>query len=208
MVCLVALLCVLASPAGRARAEGDGVYGRLDRDVWWSVGAIGGARLDGGDAQGLVEGELRARYLDAAGPVVAGSYLPGSRVGRLFVGLELRPFFPARFLMNLASGNAWLDLFVDSIGVELGVAFGPWGPGAELDAGTAFAWGLGVELPIVLPTVWPGAGLHLRLATRRVRARAGDLGGPQGGADEWNVLCGLVVRGSVEIGLVGGDRPR
>lgn len=197
-----ALACTVV--ARGAAAQGDGAHGRLARDAVVSVGVLGGVRLDGGEAAGVVEAAARARYLDAAGIVVAATHAPGIGGTRLFVGVEVRPLFPARFLMNLASGDEWLDLFVDSIGLELGASVGPL---AQRGTGVAFAWGVGVELPLVLPSVWPGGGLHLRLAARRTAARRGDLSGPDGGVDDWTVLAGLVVRGAVDLGLTGPDRP-
>ena len=46
--------------------------------------------------------DLRARYLDTAGVVVAPEWRPGGR-SRVVFGVDVRPLFPARFLID-ASG--------------------------------------------------------------------------------------------------------
>jgi len=190
-----------ATPLARADAPvGDGVYGRLDGGLVLSAGVTAGPAFDGGLSGAVGELDLRARYLDAAGVVLAPAYVGDPGAGRLFVGLEVRPFFPARFLLDLWTGHRWLDLVIDSLGVELGAVLGPWGTDLA-GAGVAFAWGGGVELPLVL---FPGRadGVHLRIGFRRVRPRAGDQSGPRGERiSDWTVLTGLVFRGTAGPGI-------
>lgn len=196
-----------ACVAGVARADGggDGVYRRWDHDAILTVGAGGGfAALDSG-THGTTALALRLRFADAAGPVVAFRYGPAVG-GQLFVGVEVRPLWPALFLIGAASMSEWLDLFVQSFSVELGVAVLPLGnpdPGEVDSAGFGFGAGLGIELPLQLPSRTRGHfhGLALRLAARRVWARPRFQGAPEEvDLSEWAGLATLVVRIGVGIG--------
>lgn len=209
-VCLAGVPSPLAAALEPGPASpADGLYGRFDGDLVLSVGVSGGPVFDRGFRGGLVELDLRARYLDAAGLVVAPAWFHDPAfplreaiddgAGRLFVGLEVRPFFPARFLLDLWTGSRWTDLLIDSIGVELGVVVGPFGAPGTSD-GVAFAWGAGVELPL-LTSDQLAHGLRLRLAVRRVTSRSGDQAGPEGERhSDWTLLTGLVFRGLADLG--------
>jgi hypothetical protein len=191
---LFSALAVLAV-AGSARADSppDGVYGRLDGDFVLSAGAGGGAHLDDLATSATWTGELRFRYLDTAGLVVAVQ----EEDLRAIVAGDFRPLFLIRFLLNEWSGRAFLDLLLDSVGFELGAALlRPFDDGT----GVALALGCGFDVPIATP-------VFLRLAARHVRAGAQDRAAPAQMAD-WSFLAVLTVRGTVDLGVASREPPR
>lgn len=129
--------------------EGDGLYGRFDGDVWLTAAVGAGGVVGAGATRNLGTFELRARFLDSVGPFVfaqgAGLFTTDT-LWSVGGGLELRPLFLARFLTNNSFGREWLDVFVDSLGLELGVV------ALSLDQRTraAFVCGGGLEVPILL----------------------------------------------------------
>ena len=160
--CFTLALCVFGNAAlsevALADGDGDGIYGRFDHGLVVALGAGGSISTDGSFR---AEGEVRLRFLDAAGPMLSISGAP-DRQTFVIAGVELRPLFPALFLLDAWSGHEWLDLFIQSIGVELGAAFLP-GSGS-----VAFASGVSVEIPLVFSRPGPFNGLGLRLAARRI----------------------------------------
>ena len=188
-----AFILLAAASTARADAPADGVYGRLDGDFVLSAGAGGGAHLDGSATSATWTGELRFRYLDTAGLVVAVQ----EEDLRTIVAGDFRPLFLIRFLLNEWSGRAFLDLLLDSIGFELGAALlRPFDDGT----GVALALGFGLDVPIVAP-------VFLRLAARHVRAGAHDRAAPAQMAD-WTFLAVLTVRGTVDLGVASRELPR
>ena len=154
------LAAALAMQARGARADAavDPSYGRVEGDLTLVVGA--GAVVAGSGPR--AEGELRMRYLETAGLFATyedgvGSSAEPRRV--LATGLELRPLFLYRWLRGRETQRAWVDLAIDSFGMELGAAW-------MQPAGTAFASqaavqaGLGLELPLVGEANGPWVGLH------------------------------------------------
>ncbi|MGZ3416775.1 MAG: hypothetical protein ACXVEE_02860 [Polyangiales bacterium] len=115
--------CLLVTSAAHA-AEGDGAYGRTDGDASFVVG------VDGGTLGGrkLVGGDLRLRYLDTAGVAVGYEELDAFNKAQtegefrrdFRAGVELRPLFPARFLKAHEIGNSFVDLVIDSVGLDIG----------------------------------------------------------------------------------------
>lgn len=187
-------LLALAPAGALADGRGDGAYGRLDEDLTLSFVAGGGATWpSAGDTQGSLVAEFRARFYDAAGPVVGLRWSPDSE--HVFVGLELRPLWPGLFLMDMSTGHRFLDLTLQSLSVELGAAVTPLGSGR----GVGFAWGLGLEMPMG-PSDWLPGGFWLRFAVRRVRAPASWQAAPDGGASEWTLSSALVLRFGVGTG--------
>jgi hypothetical protein len=74
-------------------------------------------------------------------------------------GLELRPLFLVRWLQGLETGNAYLDMTIDSFGLELGAVFAqpegrPFGSKPGLQAG------IGVQIPVLPHATGPVLGLH------------------------------------------------
>lgn len=195
------VLAVLFAVTGPTTARGDGVYGRFEGDLTVSAAAGAGVRWAGPEDGAVATASLRFRYLDAVGPLVAGEWSPGGR-GRVLLGLELRPLFPALLFSGLSSGNAWLDLWLQSIGVDLAMAFEDDGQAL----GVAFVVGLACELPLLMPhradapDRWPG--INLRLLTRHRAAPAGAIAGPAAGASDWLLAAELVFWFTADAGLV------
>lgn len=204
----LALVLVLAAPAlapSPAEAQdGDTVYGRFDGDLVLSAGIGGGVAI--GDRQRDVTGtttvELRARLLDTGGLLVAAEWRPEGD-SRVVVAVDLRPIFLIRFLLAQQTGDRYLDLFVDSIGIDLGAAVTPLAD----DVGLALAVGWGLDVPIWVPERIGGA-ISLRLAGRYVGALATDQHGPPGGTDDVAILAVLNVRGVVDLGVSAWEPPR
>lgn len=153
---------VLLTTAGAAHGadETDTSYGRIESDVSASVGL--GVAL--GPSAPRASADLRLRYLWTAG--LFATYEDGPLLGgasdprRVFAtGVELRPLFLARWLQGLETGNAYIDLAIDSFGLELGAVFEepigrPFGSRPGLQAG------VGLELPILPSATGPVIGLH------------------------------------------------
>ncbi len=192
----------LTGAASPARA--DGLYGRFDGDVMLAagVGAGAGFRESGVDEAGVVE--VRLRYLDSVGPVVAGEW-SGAGFGRVLLGLELRPLFPSLFLLDQFTGDEWLDLTVQSLSLDLGAAFEPLG--TEGEVGAAFFVGLAVEFPLVLPSHF-GQGLFVRVFSRHIAASQSAASGPTPAPDDWVVGATLVIRGALNLGLGSREQAR
>lgn len=136
-----------ATLTGRASAaESDGLYGRFDGDLTLHAGA-GLALMKSGPG---LAARLEALYLSSAG--IYGHYADAlgdqhADVARsIAVGLTLEPLFLGRFATDLERGPARLDLFVDSLALQLG-AF--WHAGSP-SAGGSFADVPGVELALAM----------------------------------------------------------
>ncbi|MCZ7687325.1 MAG: hypothetical protein M5U28_54740 [Sandaracinaceae bacterium] len=189
----LASIAVWASSA--AAQEADGAYGRLSGDLTLEAALGGGAAFEADRVLGAGTLELRARYLDVAG-IFAGLELRAEGASRALLGVDLRPIFLARFLLNASLRDRYWDILLDSIGLDLGVAFLPLDEGA----GAALAVGFGLDVPLVF--FGEGyEGLSLRLAGRHVAALPTDRVAPTGGANDWLAMAALVVRGSVSTGL-------
>lgn len=203
---LVVLALAALVPCAARADEGDTVYGRLSGDLVLSAGLGGGVALNdrvGPDVTYTTTLELRGRIVDSGGLFVAAEWRPEGD-SRVLVGIDLRPVFLARFLLNLQSGDPWVDLFVDSIGLDLGVALGP----LDDDVGAATTVGLGVDVPLVLPDGADFGGVFFRIATRWVGALATDQAAPPGGTNDLVVLGVLTVRGIADLGLGAWEPPR
>lgn len=156
-------LCSTAWSSAAHAAAGDGVYGRTEGDASVVVG------VDGGSVAGrkLIGGDLRLRYLETAGVVFgyeeldalkkaesAGEYKRSVRAG-----IELRPFFPARFLKNHELGADFIDLFVDSIGLDIGAIW------SAREGSSVQRAGLYVGLAVEVPLAVRASGPWIRIAT-------------------------------------------
>lgn len=150
---MTSLLVLAALAAAR-----DATHGRIDGDVMGSLGAgvTFGARAPSAAF------DVRARYLDTAGAFLTyedGLGGPAEPARALAFGVELRPLFLGRWLTGRESGSAWLDLTVDSFGLELGAAIlqpraGDFGDRVALQAGLA------LELPILARASGPWLAVH------------------------------------------------
>ncbi len=202
---LLTLLAVaIAAPCAHAQ-DGDGVYGRLDGDLALSAGLLGGAVTHdrvhpAWTGAALVE--LRARILDTGGLFVAGEWRPEGD-SRVTLGVDIRPLFLPRFLLGAVTRVRWVDLLIDSIGLDLGAAIGPF----DSQAGVGLAIGFGLDVPLFLPDE-TSTGLFLRLGARYVTASALDQAAPRGGTTDWVLLAGLDFRGLVGTGLPRWEGPR
>ena len=199
LVCAVGL--TVPAPILRADTprEGDGLYGRFDRDVVLSA-ALGTGAAFFGEGAWVGTLELRARYLDSAGVFVA----PEVRLfadPRILLGVDFRPLFLARFFEGLSAAHEWSDLVLDSIGLDLGVVLIPIGD----HTGAGLSLGGGVDFPIA---VEDGTGLYLRLGTRWAHARLVDRNGPPRGVSDLSVFVALGWRFGVDVGIATDEPPR
>ena len=211
---IVALFLASAAPL-RAQAQegpGDGAYGRLDGDVMLSFG-LGGGPVVGSDpdtAAAAFLGEFRARYLDMVGVLIAPELRIGDagEEGRLVAAVELRPLWPIRFFLNGFSGNEWLDLFIESVSAEVGVAILPLQGRAGEGVGAGLALGFGLDVPILVPSVFAD-DLFLHVGGRHIQAGAADQAGPgSGGVSDWLVSFVLTLKIGVHVGIAGREVPR
>jgi hypothetical protein len=155
-VCGLTLGGIAWAPLARA-AAGDGIYGRTEGDaslvVGVDAGSVGGRKSIGGD--------LRLRYLETAGVVFgyeeldalkktesAGEYKRSVRAG-----IELRPLFPARFLKNHELGADFVDLFVDSFGLDIGAIWSAR-EGSSVQRPGLYV-GLALEVPLAVRATGP-----------------------------------------------------
>ncbi|MEO5732016.1 MAG: hypothetical protein ABI134_18970, partial [Byssovorax sp.] len=130
-----------------ARAEDDGVYGRLDGDL--ELRAEAGAGFASGGPS-LAAG-VSALYLGTAGFYVHYTDALGTRgadvTRSIAAGLHLEPLFLARYASDLEHGPARLDLLIDSFGVEIGSFWSaPRGYGLAAEPGLELAATLAVPL--------------------------------------------------------------
>jgi hypothetical protein len=157
----------------------DPSYGRLDADVTVAPG-LG---FEAGPRGPRLLAELRARYLHTVGvfavyedgPALASQADP-ARV--LSFGAELRPVFLARYLQDLETQRAWLDLVVDSFGLEVGAVFAERA-GGPVDSHPGLEVGFGVGVPVVLRACGPWLGVHAGLRWSDVALETGSLRGPE-----------------------------
>lgn len=190
-----ALIALAVAAASSVAAAQDGAYGRLEGDLTLEAALGGGVAFEGEQILGAGTLELRARYIDVAG-LFAGFELRPEGASRVLLGVDVRPLFLARFLLNATFGDRYWDVLFDSIGIDLGVAILP----LDERVGAALAVGFGLDVPIVF--FGEGyEGISLRLAGRHVAALATDRFGPDGGANDWLAMAAIVVRGSVSTGL-------
>lgn len=158
MVLAVAGMCLADS--AHASDGPDTAYGRIDGDISASA-ALGGAFGPRG-ARGALD--LRLRYLWTAG--LFATYEDGPLLGSpaeprraLAAGVELRPLFFAKWLQGKESGNAYLDLTVDSFSLELGAVF-LQPAGSQFASKPGLQAGIGFQVPIFPRVTGPLVGLH------------------------------------------------
>ncbi|MCA9576390.1 MAG: hypothetical protein H6726_31120 [Sandaracinaceae bacterium] len=209
--CAVALLLGLG-PLGvsSARADngvGDGLYGRLRHDFFLQLGVGAGAQLFPEAQPGFADEpswafmvDVRARMTGVAGIILATST---SRTHTtLFLGAEVRPLYPALVLKGIITGRARADLTIQSLYIELGSALRFQGT-----LRTSLGWGLGFEVPLVLPRQF-SQGVWLRFGVRHFREarQMRDLGVPAAPA-EWLPHVSLAMTLGVSEGRFAGWEP-
>lgn len=164
MIAALAITTAGADVFAADDARDDGAFGRFDGRWTIVADASIGARL--GPGQIVAGGDLRLRWFDTLGVVVgyegALTGSPTSSAASAHTGLaaiELRPFFPARFLQGMESSSPTPELVLDSLGLEVGALFGSRAagdttPGAQV----GLLLGVGAELPLMAYA----SGLFLR----------------------------------------------
>ncbi len=195
-----ALLWGPAQLPDRAAAQslsGDGAYGRLQGDTTVSAGLGAGVATA---VQQVYCADFRARYLDSAGLVLSPEWRPEGEAG-LATAVELRPLFLGRFLTNQYTGRSWVDLTLDSIGLELGTWIGP----LSEHTGVALLAGAGIDMPL-------GGdgqqGLWLRFGGRFYHALETDNAAPKGGRSEAIFAATLYYRATINLGLASWEPAR
>jgi len=210
LLTLLASVTAAAGTASRASADngvGDGLYGRLRHDFFLQLAVGGGVRLFpeaspdiNSDPSWALMVDVRARMTGVAGIIVGTST---SRTHTtLFMGAEVRPLYPALVLQGIITGRARADLTIQSLYIELGVAL------RFVDTlRTSFGWGLGFEVPLVLPKHF-SQGIWLRFGVRHLReARsARDLSVSSAPA-EWLPHISLAMTLGVSEGRFAGWEP-
>jgi hypothetical protein len=175
---LVGALLALAPRDARGQDTVDPSYGRIEGDLSLVVGA--GATIASSGPR--AEGELRLRYLESAGLFAA--YEDGPLVGSgaepqrvLATGLEVRPLFLFRWLQGHETRRAWLDLTLDSFGLEMAATWSqPVGSSFASERGLQA--GLGLEIPILPQATGPWIGLHGGLRWSDAALGSGAIAGP------------------------------
>lgn len=197
----LALALALPLAPGAARADDDGIYGRIRGDLVLSGEVLGGALSATDEVRPSLSVALRARYLDVVG--LAAGYdvaLRGPRYDALSLAVDFRPLFWVRVNYDLQQGPRWLDLFIDSIGLELGAAWLRPGEAYGAGAGLAMLLGAGFELPLAWSN---GRGVLLRVAGRWFASEPWDAQGTGRDDTGYALSAGLVVRTITRSGLVG-----
>lgn len=193
-----AIALLSASLCRAQQATGDGLYGRLNGDLTLSAGLGAAVAIDHGPKCAI---DLRARYLDSIGILVSPEWAPRETGGAVAVALDVRPLFLVRFLGNSSLGRAWVDLMLDSLGLEIGSWLGPF----NRHFGAAFLLGAGVDAPL---SAHGDSGFWFRLAGRYIYASPGDQAAPNRGKSEVSIIAALLFRATVNIGLAGWEPDR
>lgn len=168
---------VLAMPyTARAQEHRGDAYGRLASETTLTLGLGAGAQLI--EPQSLsVIGDVRLRYLESVGLVFSPEYR-SSGIAAFHLAVEVRPLFWWRFLTAKQTGDYRLDMWLDSIGFELGTSYLT----ESSDSKPALMLGAGCDIPLwgrIRPEV-----IFLHVGVRYVHSLESDYGGaPQGFRD-------------------------
>ena len=151
---------VARADEGRAHDDdGDTTHGRLAGDV--ALAPAAGVVL--GPRAPRLALDMRARYIEAVGLFVTYEDALGQEKAEptraLATGVELRPLFLGRWLKGLEGRSAWMNLAVDSLGFEVGVAFAK-ARGTAFGDRPALQVGLGLEVPLLGAAEGPWVGAH------------------------------------------------
>src|SRR4051812_45985541 len=154
-------LATTSFTTGARALEGpDTAYGRIDGDV--SASAAVGTTFGPRGPRAAVDPRLR--YIWTAGVFATYEDCPflGSAAEprrALATGIELRPLFFAKWLQGKETGNPYLDLTIDSLGLELGAVF-LQPAGASFASTPGLQAGVGLQVPILPRATGPVIGLH------------------------------------------------
>jgi hypothetical protein len=174
----VAAVAASASLSTPARAEEDGAHGRFEGDL--AVAGALGATF--GPRGARATADARFRYLSTAGVFAtyedASLFASPAEPRRVLAGgVELRPLFLARWATGRETGDARIDLALDSLGLELGAFFAE-PRGASFAKRAGLQAGLGVELPILGQPNGPFIAVHGGLRWSDAALSGGPLEGP------------------------------
>jgi hypothetical protein len=154
----IAVSFSFAAPARAQAGDDDGVYGRFLGDLELGLGL--GADLDS-PTRGTIRGALH--YYSMAGVYVGyGDAFGATGDGNqrlLGFGVDLRPAFIPRWARNMQQGPAFVDLFIDSIGVGVG-AFWAEPPAGDFGSARGFETSLGAGLPLFATAPGPWLEAH------------------------------------------------
>lgn len=162
-VCALAAASLAVVTTSTARADADGVYGRMRGDLDLSLGA-GPALARGGVQASSI---ARALYLETAGlyATYADAFADDRPTRRSFsAGVELRPLFLPRWGSDLEKGPAPLDLALDSIFVDLGAFWASPSHGTSSRPGLELGAGFEVPFAARADGLWIGVRGALRWA--------------------------------------------
>ena len=183
----ILVLWSFATPSS-AQRRGDGLYGRWDRGLTLALGAGPGATWLNRKADPNLVGEARFLIADVAGVVLSGRWGPDSGQ-HLFLGVDLRPLFPALFFLYKQTWAEFADLFLQSVFFEIGPAFAIDG---HRSVGLGVGFGFALPLYRPLTTV---RGLWLRIGTRYVNEDPSYRNNqPTTDRTEWTLYTTFVVR--------------
>jgi hypothetical protein len=165
LAALLGISWCMPKAAEAAPSTDDGSYGRFDGDMAFAL-EVGVHEAFPGET---MAGRLTTMYLHSAGTYVQYNEsfgLARQDLGRSIAGgIEIRPLFMARFGTDLEHGPALLDLFVDSLGIGLGLYAAALSPDVCSDSGLdcwrmGLELGVGVELPLLGHADGPFVGLR------------------------------------------------
>ena len=155
-------------------ADDDTADGRVDGDLGLVFG-LGVAVA--GSPRGAAE--VRLRYLETAG--IFATYedgFGGPDPLRVFAaGLELRPLFLGRWVTGRELGIRWMDLVLDSFGMEIGTFFEQTAH-APMNTPPGLQAGLGLELPLIGTVNGPWIDIHAGARWSDVVLEGGAVRGP------------------------------
>ncbi len=189
----------MATPRGASAEDGNeagGVYGRFDGDLVLSAEVMGSLADTPSGLAGSASVAARARFMEMTGLGVGyDRAIASQRHDALWAAVDLRPAWLARLNYDWERGPRWLDLALDSIGVEVGAAWLRPGEGG----GAGFVLGGGFELPLA----WRrGDGVMLRVAARWITSRPWDAQGTGARDGMFEAGVGVVFRTLVRSGAV------
>ncbi len=195
----ILLFCSFGASAS-AQRQGDGLYGRWDRGLTLALGAGPGVTWLNRKADPNVVAEGRFLVADAAGVVLSGRWGPNSGQ-HLFLGVDLRPLFPALFFLYKQTWVEFVDLLLQSIFFEIGPAFLLDG---NRSTGLGVGFGFGLPLYRPLTTV---RGLWLRIAARYVNADPSYRNTqPSSDRTRWTLYATFVVRLGFKSNFSGREK--
>jgi hypothetical protein len=190
VACALGATLVAPRAAYAKGTVGDASHGRFDGDV----AIAGAAGMTVGPRGPRAGADVRLRYLSTAG--LFASYEDGPLTGSkaeprraLAVGLELRPLFLARWATGREIGMPRLDLFIDSLALELGAVFAQ-PEGAAFGGRAGLQAGLGLELPFFATASGPFLGVHGGVRWSDAALSGGPLEGPSDRALYLTIVVG------------------